>query len=69
MPRMVSKISRTKHDLKGAAHGGTLIVIGIPRSTKQAFKRTTVGKETIRDAIIRLMRYYVRVKGNIPTSL
>ena len=67
--RIISKISRTGHVLSNAPHRTTLIVQALPRSTKEAFKKTCIGKETMRDAIIRLMRFYVLVGGKLPDKM
>jgi hypothetical protein len=61
-----SRISQTPQDKTRSAHQGVLFVEGVPESTKNAFKRACVGKETMRDAVIRLMRFYVYNKGVIP---
>lgn len=57
---------KSRKHLVGAPHLATMIVQDVPRSTKEAFKRTCVGHESMRDAIVRLMRYYVRMGGNVP---
>jgi len=65
-----SKISRKPHWPEGdrPRHKGYLFVQAIPASTKKAFKDTCWRwpRETMRDAIIRLMRFYVRVNKQIP---
>lgn len=63
---MISKISKTPKNKKLAAHRAAILIEAVPLSTRHAFKKTCVGRETMRDAFIRLMRFYVRVDGNIP---
>ncbi len=47
-----------------AKHKGVIWVQDIPATTKQEFKASCAqADEPMRDAFIRLMRYYVRQKG------
>lgn len=49
-------------------HRAYLFIQAIPRTTKDAFKKKCQEhpRETMRDAIIRLMRFYVYSDRNIP---
>lgn len=56
-----STISRTPADRTRPHHRGALFMEGIPESTKSAFKAACATKGvTMRDAIITLMRDFVR---------
>lgn len=67
-----SKISICRHQGRKELqkHRGVLFLDCIPKSTKQDFKATCAAKgtggESMRDAIIRLMRFYIVHKGIIP---
>lgn len=63
---ITSKKIRSRKALIDAPHLVTMIIQDVPRTTKEAFKRTCIGKETMRNAIVRLMRYYVQVNGEMP---
>jgi len=65
-----SKISTARRDKEKQTHRGVLFIDCVPRSTKRAFKAACVAKgktgESMRDAIIRLMRFYALHQGVIP---
>lgn len=56
-----SRISVLPADKSVTAHRGTMIIEGIPQDTKQLFKAACARQdETMRDALIKLMRGYVK---------
>ena len=58
-----SKISQTPADRTLPCHKGTMIIQGIPASTKAAFKAKCYSEgNTMRDVLILLMREYVKRK-------
>ncbi len=57
----VSKISVAPANPNATKHRGVLFLEGVPEDTKQLFKAACARKgETMRDAMIRLMRDYVK---------
>lgn len=65
-----SKISIARRDKEKQTHRDVLFIDCVPRSTKRAFKSACVAKgktgESMRDAIIRLMRFYAINHGIVP---
>lgn len=62
--RIVSKISQTHHDRTKPAHMGTMLIQGLPVSTKTQFKVACAKNEiTMRDALITFMREYAKEAG------
>lgn len=55
-----SKISKVPLNRKEPHHLGTLFLEGVPKTTKSDFKAAcAVNEETMRDAMIKLMREYI----------
>lgn len=66
MPKVLSKISQTPAN-RVMPHKGVMFFEGIPLDTKIQFKAVCAYRgETMRDAIIRLMREHISI--NRPTS-
>jgi len=65
-----SKISVARQNKDKQTHRDVLFIDCVPKSTKRAFKAACVAKgktgESMRDAIIRLMRFYAVNQGVIP---
>jgi len=65
-----SKISIASKDKSLQTHRGVLFVDCVPKSTKRNFKAACAAKgktgESMRDAVIRLLRFYVKNEGIIP---
>lgn len=65
-----SKISVARKNKNEQTHRDVLFIDCVPRSTKQAFKTACTAKgkygESMRDAVIRLLRFYVANEGVIP---
>lgn len=65
-----SKISIARRDKTKQTHRDVLFIDCVPKSTKRAFKATCATKdktgESMRDAIIKLMRFYTLNKGVVP---
>jgi hypothetical protein len=65
-----SKISTARQDKSLQTHRDVLFVDCVPRSTKRKFKAACAAKgkkgESMRDAVIRLLRFYVANGGIIP---
>lgn len=56
-----SKISQTPLNPEKPRHRGVVFIEGVPTTTKSAFKAECAEREeTMRDAIIKLMRWYVK---------
>lgn len=62
-----SKISISRRDKRKQVHRDVLFIDCVPRSTKGRFKAACAEKgESMRDAVIRLLRYYVINEGILP---
>ena len=65
-----SKISIARKDKSLQTHRDVLFVDCVPRSTKRKFKIACAAKgktgESMRDAVIRLLRFYVANEGVLP---
>lgn len=56
-----SRISQTPQDPAARRHEGTLLIQGLPRTTKNPFKAACAKNgETMRDAVIQFMRDYTK---------